>query len=231
MKETIKLVLLRHGQSQWNLENRFTGWKDVDLSEKGIQECINAGKILKEKGYSFDLVYTSYLKRATKTTELCLKEMGLDVPIKKSWRLNERHYGALIGLNKDEMRKKHGEEQVHIWRRSFDTRPPLFEKNDKRNPSYDEIYSELSDDQRPMGESLKDTIERVLPYWESEIVPQLRQKKKILISAHGNSLRALVKHLDNVSDAEIPSLEIPTGKPLVYELDENLNAINHYYLE
>ncbi len=229
--EKIKLVLLRHGQSQWNLENRFTGWKDVDLSEKGIQECINSGKILKEKGYSFDLVYTSYLKRGIRTTELCLKEMGLDVLVKKSWRLNERHYGALTGLNKDEMKKKHGEEQVHVWRRSFDVRPPLFEKDDKSNPSYDEIYSELREDQKPMGESLKDTIERVLPYWESEIVPQLKQKKKILISAHGNSLRALVKHLDNISNEEIPSLEIPTGKPLVYELDESLNAINHYYLE
>jgi len=231
MAEIKKLVLLRHGQSEWNLANIFTGWKDVDLSEKGIQECINAGKILKQKGYTFDLVYTSYLKRGTRTTELCLKEMGLQVPVKKSWRLNERHYGALTGLNKDEMRKKHGEEQVHLWRRSFDVRPPLFEKGDKNNPSYDEIYSDLSEEQKPMGESLKDTIERVMPYWEEEIIPAVKSEKKILVSAHGNSLRALVKHLDSISDEEIPKLEIPTGIPLVYELDENMKPIKHYYLK
>jgi len=231
MKETKKLVLLRHGQSEWNLANRFCGWKDVDLSEKGIQECINAGKILKKNGYTFDLVYTSYLKRATRTTEICLKEMGLNAEIKKSWRLNERHYGALTGLNKDEMRKKCGEKQVQLWRRSFDVRPPLFEKNDKHNPSYGKIYSELQENQKPLGESLKDTIERVIPYWEEEIGPAIKIGKKVLISAHGNSLRAVVKYLDNISDDEIPKLEIPTGIPLVYELDKNNKPIKHYYLK
>ncbi|MBI2634355.1 2,3-diphosphoglycerate-dependent phosphoglycerate mutase [Candidatus Peregrinibacteria bacterium] len=217
----IKLVLLRHGESLWNKENRFTGWTDVDLSEKGEQEAITAGRLLKKAGFVFDVVFTSVLKRAVRTMEIVLKEMGhSEIPVHKSWRLNERHYGALQGLNKAETALKYGDGQVHIWRRSYDVRPPALTKDDSR-------YREGE----PPVESLKDTVERFLPYWEEEIAPALQAGKRVLISAHGNSLRALVKYLDNISDEKIPELNIPTGVPLVYELDENLKPVRHYYLE
>lgn len=228
----IKLVLLRHGQSVWNKENKFTGWTDVDLSEQGIEEAKTAGKRLKDEGYTFDLTYTSYLKRAIKTLWLALEEMDLHwLPVQKTWRLNERHYGALQGFNKAEKAQEVGEEQVHIWRRSFDTAPPALEEDDDRFPGKDLRYQDLNDADIPRTESLKDTIDRFLPYWKEEIVPQLKAGKRLLIAAHGNSLRALVKHLDNISDEEIPKLNIPTGVPLVYELDENLKPIQSYYLD
>ena len=222
----IKLVLVRHGESIWNLENKFTGWTDVDLSEKGVLEAHEAGRILKEKGYTFDIAYTSVLKRANKTLDIILEEMNLDIPIHYSWRLNERHYGALQGLNKDETRKVYGEEQVHIWRRSYDVEPPSLDDNDVRFTSEKEKYPEYL----PHTESLKDTIERVVPYFEKEIIPKLKDNKKIIIVAHGNSLRGLIKYLDNISDFDIVSLEIPTGSPIVYELDDNLKPVKHYYL-
>ena len=226
-----KLVLLRHGESTWNRENRFTGWTDVPLSEKGTEEAIEAGRALKEKGFKFDLAYCSVLKRAVDTLKLTLKEMGQeDIPIKYSWRLNERHYGALQGLNKAEMAKIHGEEQVYIWRRSYDIRPPALETSDKNHPLNDPLYKDVDRKLIPAVECLKDTVERFLPYWNGEIAPEIRKEKRILISAHGNSLRALLKHLDNVSDTEIPLLNIPTGIPLIYELDEGLRPIRHYYL-
>ncbi len=227
----IKVVLLRHGESEWNKENRFTGWTDVDLSERGIAEAIQAGKTLKEAGYIFDLAYTSVLKRAIRTLWLVLDQMDLMwIPVKNSWRLNERHYGALQGLNKAEMAAKFGEEQVHIWRRSYDVRPPALEKTDERYPGNDPRYKDLSEDELPLTECLKDTVARFLPYWHEEIAPTIRSGKRVLIAAHGNSLRALVKYLDNVPDDEIVGLNIPTGIPLVYELDENLKPIQHYYL-
>ena len=227
-----KLVLVRHGESQWNLENRFTGWVDVDLSEKGIQEAKNAGQALKKNGYIFDVCYTSVLKRAIKTNDIILEELDLMyIPVIKHWRLNERHYGGLTGLNKAEMAKKTSPEQVHIWRRSFDIPPPALEESDERHPNHDPKYSFLTADQLPATESLKLTIQRVLPYWEVEIAPAILQGKKVLISAHGNSLRALVKYLDKMSDEEIPKFEIPTGIPMVYELDKNLKPIKRYYLE
>ena len=228
----LKLVLVRHGESQWNLENKFTGWTDVDLSEKGIKEAIDAGKVLKEKGYKFDLAYTSVLKRANKTLDLILNEMGeTNIPIKKSWRLNERHYGALQGLNKDEMKDKYGEEQVHIWRRSADVRPPALDKNDSRYPGNDSKYKELKDDELPLTECLLDTVERVIDYWNSDIKKEILNDKKVIIVAHGNSLRGLIKYLDNLSKEEIVKVEIDTGRPIVYELDDKLKPIRHYYID
>ncbi|BBE30982.1 2,3-bisphosphoglycerate-dependent phosphoglycerate mutase [Tepiditoga spiralis] len=226
-----KLVLIRHGESQWNKENKFTGWTDVDLSEKGVEEAKEGGKVLKEEGFKFDIAYTSVLKRAIKTLNNVLEEMDLLwIPVYKSWRLNERHYGALQGLNKAETAKKHGEEQVKIWRRSYDIRPPVLELNDERHPALDPKYSALDTKMLPGAECLKDTVERFLPFWNDTIAPSIKEGKKVIIAAHGNSLRALVKYLDNMSDEEIISLNIPTGTPLVYELDENLNPIKKYYL-
>lgn len=225
------LVLLRHGESTWNQENRFTGWTDVDLSEKGLKEAKQAGKSLKEAGYIFDIAYTSLLKRAIKTLWLTLEEMDLMwIPIENCWRLNERHYGALQGLNKTETAQKYGEEQVHIWRRSFDTPPPTLTTDDPRYPGFDRRYLDLDRTDLPLTESLKDTINRFLPYWESIVAPTIKEGKKVIIAAHGNSLRALVKHLDNIPEAEITELNIPTGIPLIYELDENLKPIRNFYL-
>ncbi len=227
----IQLVLLRHGESQWNKENRFTGWTDVDLSEQGIQEAKSAGQKMKSAGLSFDLAHTSYLKRAIKTLDLALEEMDLLwIPTEKNWKLNERHYGALQGLNKAETAAQYGEEQVHIWRRSFDTPPPALALDDPRHPAFDTRYASLSSSELPSTESLKDTIARVLPYWNEAILPDLKAGKKILIVAHGNSLRALVKYLDSISDADIPELNIPTGTPLVYDLDEQLKPLRSAYL-
>lgn len=226
-----KVVLLRHGESTWNKENRFTGWTDVDLSKKGVIEAKEAGKVLLESGYTFDIAYTSVLKRAIRTLWLALDEMDLMwIPIINSWRLNERHYGALQGLNKSEMAEKYGEKQVLVWRRSYDTRPPELEKSDERYPGFDPRYNELKEDQIPTSECLKDTVERFLPYWHETIAPTIKSGKKVLIAAHGNSLRALVKYLDNISEEEIVSLNIPTGIPLVYELDKNLRPLKNYYL-
>ena len=225
------LVLLRHGQSEWNLENRFTGWTDVDLSQTGVSEAIQAGELLREGGYEFDVAYTSVLKRAIRTLWLVLDEMDrMWLPVYRSWRLNERHYGALQGLNKAETAEKHGAQQVQIWRRSYDIRPPALTKEDPRYPGSDGRYQGLTEDQLPLTECLKDTVERFLPYWHEEIAPVIRQRKRVLISAHGNSLRALVKHLDEVSQEEIVGLNIPTGIPLIYQLDDNLKPIDHRYL-
>lgn len=226
-----KLVLLRHGESKWNKENRFTGWTDVGLTEKGEQEAIEAGELLKREGYVFDMAFTSVMKKATRTLELVLEEVGLtNIPIKKSWRLNEKHYGALQGLNKVETAKKYGEEQVFLWRRSYDVRPPAITEDDERYPGKDPLYKDLKKEEIPLTESLKDTEMRLLPYWEQEITPAIKSGKRVLVSAHGNSLRALVRYLDNIPPEEIPKLNIPTGIPLVYELDENLKPIKHYYL-
>lgn len=227
----MKLVLLRHGESVWNKENRFTGWTDVDLSENGVKEAENAGKLLKEKGYTFDVSFTSVLKRANKTLEIVLKEMNIDIPVHYSYRLNERHYGALQGLNKDEMRKKFGEEQVHIWRRSYDVRPPELTKEDERYPGNDPKYKDLTPEELPLTECLKDTLERVLPYYNNEIKKHLENKENVLVVAHGNSLRSIIKYLENISDADIMSVEIPTGVPYVYELDDNLNIKVKYFLK
>ena len=226
----IKLVLLRHGESTWNKANKFTGWTDVGLSKKGIEEAKEAGKILKKRGYKFDLAYTSVLKRATKTLDLALKELGIKIPVKYSWRLNERHYGALQGLNKAKTSEKIGHEQVHIWRRSYDVRPPPLTKKDKRWPGNDPLYKDVPKKYLPFTECLKDTVNRVLPYWKKEIIPNLKKGKKIIISAHGNSLRALVKYLDKIPDKDISNLNIPTGIPLIYEFDSKLKPIKHYYL-
>ena len=226
-----KIVLLRHGESVWNKENRFTGWTDVALSERGIEESHNSGKILKDLGYNFDIAYTSFLKRAIRTLWIVLEEMDLMwIPVIRSWRLNERHYGALQGLFKAKTAQEKGEDQVFIWRRSFDIPPPPLEKSDERYPGIDPKYKDLNPEDIPATECLKDTIERVMPYWNSEIVPAIKAGKKILIAAHGNSLRAIVKYLDKISDEKIPHLNIPTGFPLVYELDEELKPIKHYYL-
>lgn len=226
-----KLVLVRHGQSVWNLENRFTGWTDVDLTELGIQEAHEAGKALREGGYEFDAAYTSVLKRAIKTLNIIQEEMGLEwIPVFRAWQLNERHYGALQGLNKSEMAQKFGEAQVKLWRRSYDVPPPALELNDERHPRFDRRYAGLTPEQLPATESLKITLERVLPFWESTLAPEIKSGKRILLVAHGNSIRALVKYLDNISDEEITELNIPTGLPLVYELDENLKPVKHYYL-
>ena len=227
----IKVVLLRHGESIWNKENRFTGWTDVDLSEKGMEEAKKSGQVLKKEGYAFDIAYTSVLKRAIRTLWITLDEMDLMwIPVYRSWRLNEKHYGALQGLNKAETAKKYGEEQVLKWRRAYDIQPPALEENDERSPMRDPIYSDLAKKDIPMTECLKDTVERFLPYWHKTIAPAVKDGKKVLIAAHGNSLRALVKYLDNIPDEEIVKLNIPTGIPLVYELDGNLKPIKHYYL-
>ena len=216
----------------WNLENRFTGWTDVELSEQGIKEAKEAGKVLKEKGYGFDVAYTSVLKRANDTLGYILEELGeQDIPIKKSWRLNERHYGALQGLNKDETKEKYGEEQVLLWRRSTDVRPPALSKDDERYPGNDSKYSELKENELPTTENLIDTIERVMVYWNSEIVKDLEAGKRVIIAAHGNSLRGLIKYLDNMTDEEVIKLELQTGNPICYELDDNLKPIRHYYLK
>jgi len=225
------LILLRHGESIWNKENRFTGWTDVDLSEKGIQEAKQAGKILKKEGYSFDVAFTSVLKRAIRTLWIVQDEMNLMwLPVNISWRLNERHYGALQGLNKAEVAAKYGEDQVLKWRRSYDIRPPALEKTDERSPGNDPKYKDLDNKDLPLTECLKDTVERFLPYWHEVIVPLIRSDKRVIISAHGNSIRALVKYVDDVSDVDIVGINIPTGIPLIYELDESLKPIKNYYL-
>jgi 2,3-bisphosphoglycerate-dependent phosphoglycerate mutase len=227
----IKLVLVRHGQSTWNLENRFTGWTDVDLSEQGVREAHEAATVLKEEGYTFDVAFTSVLKRAIRTLWIVLDDMDLMwLPISRSWRLNERHYGALQGLNKKETADKYGLDQVQIWRRSYDTPPGALGLDDDRHPCHDRRYADVPADLLPATESLKTTLDRVLPYWHEEIVPVLKQDRRVLVAAHGNSLRALVKYLDGVSDDEITQLNIPTGIPLIYELDEQLKAHKHYYL-
>jgi 2,3-bisphosphoglycerate-dependent phosphoglycerate mutase len=226
-----KVVLLRHGQSTWNQENRFTGWKDVDLSEQGRAEAREAGRLLKEGGYTFDLAFTSVLKRAIKTLGIALDEMDrLWIPVTKHWRLNERHYGALQGLNKAETAAQHGEEQVKIWRRSYDIPPPPLTPDDERYAGRDPRYADLNPAEIPASESLKDTVARFLPYWHDTIAPAVKSGKRVLIAAHGNSLRALVKYLDGVGDQDIVELNIPTGIPLVYELDAQLRPIRHYYL-
>lgn len=225
------LILLRHGESIWNKENRFTGWTDVDLSEKGIQEAAQAGKVLKKEGYTFDVAFTSVLKRAIRTLWIVQDEMNLMwIPVNISWRLNERHYGALQGLNKAEVAATYGEEQVLKWRRSYDIRPPALEKTDERFPGNDPRYKHLDNKDIPLTECLKDTVERFLPYWHEVIVPLIRSGKRVIISAHGNSIRALVKYVDGVSDVDIVGLNIPTGIPLIYELDESLKPIQNYYL-
>lgn len=226
-----KLVLLRHGESTWNKENRFTGWTDVDLSDKGKEEARSAGKVLKEKGFVFDVAYTSVQKRAIRTLWSVMDEMDLMwIPVHNSWRLNERHYGALQGLNKSETAEKYGEAQVKIWRRSYDTKPPVLEKSDERFPGNDPRYKNLKPEELPAAECLKDTVERFLPYWHGTIVPAIQSGKRVIIAAHGNSLRALVKYLDNVSETDITELNIPTGLPLVYELDKDLKPVKNYYL-
>ncbi len=225
------LILLRHGESDWNKENRFTGWTDVDLSEKGVQEAIAGGRQMKQDGYFFDVAYTSLLKRAIKTLNLALEQMDqLWLPVDKTWRLNERHYGALQGLNKAETAEKHGLEQTNIWRRSYDIPPPPLTPDDPRHPGKDPRYASLSADELPLTECLKDTVERFLPYWHETIAPALKDGQRVLVAAHGNSLRALVKYLDDVSDEEIVGLNIPTGIPLVYELDDDLKPLRHFYL-
>jgi 2,3-bisphosphoglycerate-dependent phosphoglycerate mutase len=222
------LVLIRHGQSTWNLENRFTGWWDVDVTEKGVEEARAAGRLLRDKGLDFDQCYTSVQSRAIKTLNIVLEEMGrLWLPIEKDWRLNERHYGGLTGLNKAETAAKHGDDQVKIWRRSFDVPPPVLEAGSEFDLSQDRRYAGIP---IPSTESLKDTIARVLPYWEERIAPDLKAGKRVVISAHGNSLRALVKHLSNIPDNEITELEIPTGQPIVYDLNDDLTAKERYYL-
>lgn len=226
-----KIVFMRHGESIWNLENRFTGWTDVDLTEKGVAEAKSAGRVLKQAGFTFDVAYTSVLKRAIRTLWLAMDEMdAMYLPVKNDWRLNERHYGALQGLDKAETAAKFGDEQVLVWRRSYDTPPPALEKDDERTSFGDPRYASLSDEQIPLTECLKDTVARVMPAWNDEIAPAIRAGKKILISAHGNSLRAIIKMLDNISDADIVGLNIPNGQPLVYELDADLKPIKHYYL-
>ena len=228
----IKLVLVRHGQSIWNLENRFTGWTDVELSENGIKEAKEAGIVLKQKGFTFDIAFTSVLKRANDTLNYILVELDLkDIPINYSYKLNERHYGALQGLNKDETRKKYGENQVLLWRRSADVRPPSLTKDDLRYPGNDPKYSNLKESELPLTENLVDTIKRVVEYYNSDIKKELEQSKKVIIVAHGNSLRGLMKYLDNLTDEEVIKLEIETGNPICYELDDNLKPIKHYYLK
>ena len=226
-----KLVLLRHGESTWNKENRFTGWTDVDLSDRGIAEAQEAGCLLKDGRYAFDIAYTSVLKRAIRTLNIALEELDeLWIPVEKSWRLNERHYGALQGLNKAETSAKHGDAQTRIWRRSFDIPPPALTPDDPRHPSRDSRYAGLPTGALPLTESLKDTIARFMPYWHSTIAPTIASGKRVVIAAHGNSLRALAKYLDDIDDQTIVELNIPTGIPLVYELDENLKPLRHYYL-
>ncbi len=227
----IQLVLLRHGESVWNKENRFTGWTDVDLSPKGIEEAKSAGKLLRQEGFAFDVAFTSVLKRAIRTLWLVLDEMDLMwIPVHCSWRLNERHYGALQGLNKSETAAKYGEQQVKIWRRSYAIAPHPLTKDDERTPGRDPKYKSLPEKDIPLTESLDSTVKRFIPYWIESIIPQIKSGRKVLIAAHGNSLRALVKHLDNMSEDEIVEYNIPTGIPLVYELDKNLKTVKHYYL-
>ncbi|BDD91465.1 2,3-bisphosphoglycerate-dependent phosphoglycerate mutase [Pandoraea sp. NE5] len=226
-----KLVLIRHGESTWNKENRFTGWVDVDLTEKGAAEAIQAGKLLSDAGYAFDLAYTSVLKRAIRTLWHVQDAMDqMWIPVIHSWRLNERHYGALAGLNKAETAAKYGDDQVHVWRRSYDTPPPPLAADDERSSYRDPRYAKLKRDEIPLTECLKDTVARVLPLWNESIAPAVRAGKQVLVAAHGNSLRALIKHLDNISDDDIAGLNIPNGTPLVYELDADLQPIRHYYL-
>ena len=227
----LRMVLLRHGESQWNLENRFTGWTDVDLSERGVDEARAAGRALKDAGVTFDVAFTSVLKRAIRTLWIVLEETDrMWIPTRKNWRLNERHYGALQGLNKAETADTYGKEQVMLWRRSFDVPPPPLERSDKRFSGNDPRYDALAPEELPLTESLKETGVRVLPYWENTILPVLARGAKIIVAAHGNSLRSLVKHLDNISDEDIPGLEIPTGKPLIYEFSNDLRPVRHYYL-
>ena len=227
----IQLVLLRHGESDWNRENRFTGWTDVDLSETGLAEAHEAGRLLREGGYEFDIAFTSVLRRAIRTLWIALDELDrMWLPVVHSWRLNERHYGALQGLNKAETAAKFGDEQVHLWRRSYDVPPPPLPADDERSPGRDRRYAGLTPDELPKSESLKDTVARFLPAWHEQIAPEIRAGRRVLIAAHGNSLRALVKYLDDIPDEEIPALNIPTGVPLVYELDANLRPERHYYL-
>jgi 2,3-bisphosphoglycerate-dependent phosphoglycerate mutase len=227
----IKLVLLRHGESTWNKENLYTGWTDVDLSEKGLAEAHEAGRLMKAEGLTFDLAYTSVLKRAIRTLWIALDEMDLMwLPVHNTWRLNERHYGALQGLNKAQTAEQYGEKQVKLWRRSYDVPPPPLTRDDPRWPGHDPRYADVPADELPLAECLKDTVARFLPWWHAEAVPTLKSGKRVIIAAHGNSLRALVKYLDNISDDEIVELNIPTGVPLVYELDDDLKPIRHYYL-
>ena len=226
-----KLVLLRHGESIWNKENRFTGWKDVGLSVKGIEEAKKAGQLLKKEGFDFDAAYTSVLKRAIKTLWLAMEEMDLMwIPVYRSWRLNEKHYGALQGLNKAKTAAKYGDEQVLTWRRSYDTQPPPLDKSDERYPGNDRRYHDLAENEIPLTECLKDTVNRFLPYWKNTILTEIQKGRNVIIVAHGNSLRALVKHLDNIGDDEIVKLNIPTGIPLVYELNDNVQPLKNYYL-
>lgn len=228
----IKLVLVRHGQSEWNLENRFTGWTDVELTEQGMKEAKEAGIALRKQGFHFDLAYTSVLRRAEHTLDLILKEMGEEnIEIKRNWRLNERHYGALQGLNKDETKEKYGAEQVLLWRRSTNVRPPKLDVTDPRYPGNDPKYKDLTEDELPKTENLIDTIKRVTQYWNSDIEKSLKEGKNVIIVAHGNSLRGLMKYLDNISDEDIIKLEIQTGNPICYELDDNLKPIRHYYVK
>jgi len=227
----IKLVLLRHGESVWNLENKFTGWTDVGLTEKGEEEARDSAKLLSEGNYVFDEAYTSVLKRSTETLKIVLKEMELsEIPVHRSWRLNERHYGALQGLNKAETARTEGTEKVFLWRRSYDVRPPALSEDDDRHPKNDELYADLEETELPSTENLEDVVRRVLPYWNTQIAPALKGGRKLIICAHGNSLRALIKYLDHISDEKITKLNIPTGIPLVYELDKDLKPIKHYYL-
>ena len=227
-----KIVLIRHGESTWNQENRFTGWEDVDLSNKGYEQAHNAGKILNKYGYNFDVGFTSYLKRSIKTLHYILEELDhLWIPVEKSWRLNERFYGALQGLNKDETIAKYGEEQVQKWRRDPNEHPPTVTKEDPRYPGHDLRYRHLTARELPLTENLSETMDRVLPFWNERIVRAMRRNQKVIVAAHGNSLRSLIKYIDNLSDDEVTNLEIPTAVPLVYELDEGLNRIRHYYLE
>lgn len=227
----IKLVLVRHGESQWNKENRFTGWYDVDLSDKGREEARKAGQTLKAQGFTFDVAYTSVLKRAIRTLWTITDEMDLLwIPVHRNWRLNERHYGALTGLNKAETAAKHGEDQVKIWRRAYDIAPPPLEKSDERYPGKDPRYASLTEKELPLTECLKDTVARMMPYWHEVLAPTIRSGKRVIVAAHGNSLRALVKYLDGISDDEIVELNIPTGMPLVYELDDQLKPIKKYYV-
>lgn len=227
-----KLVLIRHGESIWNLENRFTGWTDIDLTPTGVSQAISAGQLLKAEGYDFDLAYTSVLKRAIHTLSYCLDALDRTwLPVVKSWQLNERHYGGLQGLNKAEMAKQFGDEQVLLWRRSYDTPPPPLGDDDARSERFDPRYAQLRADQIPLTECLKDTVARVVPFWTESIAPAISSGKRVLLSAHGNSIRALVKYLDNISDQDIVSLNIPNGVPLVYELDAQLKPIRHYFLK
>lgn len=226
-----KLVLIRHGESTWNKENRFTGWTDVDLSDRGREEALRAAHLLQAEGFTFDIAYTSVLKRAIRTLWIVQDEMDLMwIPVERSWRLNERHYGSLQGLNKAEMAQQYGEEQVLIWRRSYDIRPPALEIEDPRNPVTDPRYASLSQDEIPLAECLKDTVARFVPYWENVIAPTVQSGRRVIVAAHGNSIRALVKYLDNIPDAEIVGLNIPTGVPLVYEFDDGMKPLRNYYL-